>query len=276
MVSVLLIWVLTGIFVYVACVRLRSGDYKVLGAMVSVLLIWVLTGIFVYVACVRLRSGDYSIESPCWLLQLHVLGAMVSVLLIWVLTGIFVYVACVRLRSGDYSIESGAMLAVSGAGVAFNVLLAIVLHGCGKDVAHHHSHGGAACAGHAAAPAPARKQPDYCMKDLVGAEPSVVGGTDRNINLRAALIHVIGDLIQSCGVLLASIIIRIYPEAKFIDPVCTFIFSILVLLTSARVVRDALGILMQGVPKDFSWAEAGLDHRGATPGRIDLPGLPRE
>ncbi|KAG7300678.1 hypothetical protein JYU34_015003, partial [Plutella xylostella] len=74
-----------------------------------------------------------------------------------------------------------------------------------------------------------------------------------NINLRAALIHVIGDLIQSCGVLLASIIIRIYPEAKFIDPVCTFIFSILVLLTSARVVRDALGILMQGVPKDFRY-----------------------
>ncbi|CAG9137154.1 unnamed protein product [Plutella xylostella] len=49
-----------------------SMGYKraeVLGAMVSVLLIWVLTGIFVYVACVRLRSGDYSIESaPCWLL----------------------------------------------------------------------------------------------------------------------------------------------------------------------------------------------------------------
>lgn len=32
----------------------------------------------------------------------------------------------------------------------------------------------------------------------------------RNINLRAALIHVIGDLIQSCGVLLAAVIIKIY------------------------------------------------------------------
>ncbi|KAH9642857.1 hypothetical protein HF086_011904 [Spodoptera exigua] len=35
-------------------------------------------------------------------------------------------------------------------------------------------------------------------------------GVFRNINLRAALIHVIGDLIQSCGVLLASILIKFY------------------------------------------------------------------
>ncbi|KAI5633270.1 cation efflux family domain-containing protein [Phthorimaea operculella] len=80
----------------------------------------------------------------------------------------------------------------------------------------------------------------------------------RNINLRAALIHVIGDLIQSCGVLLASIIIKFYPSAQFIDPVCTFIFSIIVLLTTSRVVRDALNIFMQGVPKDFRYRELVL------------------
>ncbi|KAI8432533.1 hypothetical protein MSG28_013530 [Choristoneura fumiferana] len=60
----------------------------------------------------------------------EVLGAMVSVLLIWILTGIFVYVAALRLHSGDYSIEPNAMMVVSGCGVAFNVVLAVVLHGC--------------------------------------------------------------------------------------------------------------------------------------------------
>ncbi|KAJ2941354.1 hypothetical protein O0L34_g3554 [Tuta absoluta] len=207
----------------------------------------------------------------------EVLGAMVSVLLIWILTGVFVYVAAVRLHTGEYDIQPDMMMLVSGAGVGFNVVLALVLHGCASDIAHHHSHGGAACAHahahQASAPSPAprfrlwgrRTSPhkngtlngDYSMKEMTPVA-TVQPHQTRNINLRAALIHVIGDLIQSCGVLLASIIIKFYPSAQFIDPVCTFIFSIIVLLTTSRVVRDALNIFMQGVPKDFRYRELVL------------------
>ncbi|KAJ0171302.1 hypothetical protein K1T71_012852 [Dendrolimus kikuchii] len=202
----------------------------------------------------------------------EVLGAMVSVLLIWILTGVFVYVAAVRLHTGEYNIEPDMMMIVSGCGVAFNVILALVLHGCASDIAHHHTHGGAACSHAHDASSPRqflgifrrREQKhsngtlangDYTMKDLASTEANVVGAQARNINLRAALIHVIGDLIQSCGVLLASILIKFYPAAKFVDPICTFVFSVLVLLTSARVVRDALAMLMQGVPKSFRYRE---------------------
>ncbi|XP_072947961.1 proton-coupled zinc antiporter SLC30A2-like isoform X2 [Epargyreus clarus] len=202
----------------------------------------------------------------------EVLGAMVSVILIWALTAVFVYMAAQRIRTDDYSIDPDMMMLVSGCGVAFNVVLAMVLHGCASDIAHHHSHGGAACAhAHAhEAPRPRfrlfrrardRKHAngvvngDYGMKDLPGAEAAVVTPQARNINLRAALIHVIGDLIQSCGVLLAAVVIKINPDAKVIDPICTFVFSVLVLLTSARVVRDALAMLMQAVPKDFRYRE---------------------
>lgn len=209
----------------------------------------------------------------------EVLGAMVSVLLIWILTGIFVYVAAIRLHTGEYDIEPDMMIIASGCGVAFNIILALVLHGCASDVAHHHTHGGMACPhaahthAHSHEPAPRfsffkrreRKQTngalmngvngDYSMRDLTSAEANVQGATARNINLRAALIHVIGDLIQSCGVLLASILIKLYPKAKMVDPICTFVFSVLVLLTSARVVRDALGMLMQAVPPHFRYRE---------------------
>ncbi|CAB3229406.1 unnamed protein product [Arctia plantaginis] len=205
----------------------------------------------------------------------EVLGAMLSVLLIWILTGIFIYVAICRLHSGEYNIEPDMMMIVSGCGVAFNVILAMVLHGCASDIAHHHTHGGAACAHAHSHNAPSRGwrlfksrenkhlngslvNGDYTMKDLSSVEASVVGSQTRNINLRAALIHVIGDLIQSCGVLLASILIKFYPEAKIVDPICTFVFSFLVLLTSARVVRDAVGMLMQAVPKHFRYRECVL------------------
>ncbi|KAH9642856.1 hypothetical protein HF086_011903 [Spodoptera exigua] len=57
-----------------------------------------------------------------------------AVLLIWILTGIFVYVAVVRLHTGEYNIEPDMMMIVSGCGVGFNVILALVLHGCASDI----------------------------------------------------------------------------------------------------------------------------------------------
>lgn len=59
---------------------------------------------------------------------------MTSVLLIWALTGIFVYVAALRIRTGEYNIEPDMMMLVSGCGVVFNVILALVLHGCASDI----------------------------------------------------------------------------------------------------------------------------------------------
>ncbi|XP_013137987.1 PREDICTED: zinc transporter 2-like [Papilio polytes] len=205
----------------------------------------------------------------------EVLGAMASVLLIWALTGIFVYVAALRIHTGEYNIKPDMMMIVSGCGVAFNVVLALVLHGCASDIAHYHSHGGAAC-GHAHTH---EERPrigfkmfrrskhnglvngDYSLKDMATVEADVHSRT-KNINLRAALVHVIGDLIQSCGVLLASVLIKFYPDAKIVDPICTFVFSVLVLLTSARVVRDALSMLMQAVPANFKYRECVCALRG--------------
>ena len=50
---------------------------------------------------------------------------------------------------------------------------------------------------------------------------------DHHINVRAALIHVLGDLIQSIGVLVSSIVIKINPEYKLADPICTLIFAVI-------------------------------------------------
>lgn len=49
------------------------------------------------------------------------------------------------------------------------------------------------------------------------------------MNIRAAFVHVLGDLVQSIGVLLAALIIK-YSNFKMADPICTFLFSILVLV----------------------------------------------
>lgn len=43
------------------------------------------------------------------------------------------------------------------------------------------------------------------------------------------------------------------PEVKLVDPICTFLFSLLVLATTLPVLRDATHILMEGFPRHLDY-----------------------
>ncbi|VDP21352.1 unnamed protein product [Onchocerca flexuosa] len=66
-----------------------------------------------------------------------------------------------------------------------------------------------------------------------------------NINVRAAMIHVIGDLLQSIGVLIAALLIFFNESWSIADPICTLIFSIIVLCTTIYIIRDAIFVLLE-------------------------------
>jgi zinc transporter 2 len=74
------------------------------------------------------------------------------------------------------------------------------------------------------------------------------GQQEENINIRAAVVHVIGDIIQSIGVIIAATLILFVPAAKIADPICTYLFSILVIFTTVPVFRDCIAVLMESVP----------------------------
>jgi zinc transporter 2 len=76
------------------------------------------------------------------------------------------------------------------------------------------------------------------------------GGKSQNVNIRAALIHVIGDAIQNIGVIISGAIIYIYPNLMIFDPICTFFFAIVVFLTTTRILKDCVSVIMEGSPID--------------------------
>ena len=95
---------------------------------------------------------------------------------------------------------------------------------------HGHSHGGAGeDHGHAHSP-----------------EDAEEAQRKQNINVRAAFIHVLGDFLQSLGVFVAALIIYFRPDLGIIDPICTFLFSVLVLFTTIRILKDTMNVLMEG------------------------------
>ena len=71
-----------------------------------------------------------------------------------------------------------------------------------------------------------------------------------NMNVRAAIIHMIGDIVQSVGGMAAAIIIYVKPTWTIADPICTFLFSVLVLMTTIPIFIDVMGILMETTPDD--------------------------
>ena len=71
----------------------------------------------------------------------------------------------------------------------------------------------------------------------------------------AAFIHVVGDFVQGIGVLIAGILIWSNdnaPEYWIADPICTFIFAVLVVITTLTVMRDAVHVLMEGTSRGLA------------------------
>jgi len=85
------------------------------------------------------------------------------------------------------------------------------------------------------------------------------GDEQKNINVYAAFIHVIGDCVQSLGVMGASALIWWRPEYKMADPITTFVFSAIVLFTTVQLLRQSLAVLMEGVPQGVEIADVQKD-----------------
>lgn len=71
--------------------------------------------------------------------------------------------------------------------------------------------------------------------------------------MQAAYIHVLGDIILSIGVAIAACIIYFstnegdpYSHIHLADPICTYLFSVLVLIVTLPVLKKSVIILLDG------------------------------
>ena len=81
----------------------------------------------------------------------------------------------------------------------------------------------------------------------------------RNVNLHAAYLHVLGDLLQSLAVLLTGLVVWWNPAYGWIDPVITLLFCLLVIHSTVGVVRSSLSVLLDAVPHTVDWRQLHQD-----------------
>ena len=70
---------------------------------------------------------------------------------------------------------------------------------------------------------------------------------ERTINTRAALLHVLGDLLGSMAALISGLVI-LFTGWTPIDPLLSLLIGALLLVSSLRLLREALRGLMEGTP----------------------------
>lgn len=76
--------------------------------------------------------------------------------------------------------------------------------------------------------------------------------TESTINVRAALLHVLSDLFGSFAALVAGAVI--YFTGWFpIDPILSIVIGMLIVISSFRILRESLRILMEGVPSHIDF-----------------------
>ncbi|KAF5451829.1 hypothetical protein F2P56_026894 [Juglans regia] len=237
---------------------------EILGALVSIQLIWLLAGVLVYEAIVRL---------------IHKTGEVNGILMFIVAAfGLVVNIIMAVLLGHDHGHGHGHD--EHGHGISHSHGMTISAHHHHHDDEHPHHHDDEHpeddhCHSHED-PADHHGHGDHAdhhslqdhahhHDDLV--EPLLDKPTNgseqkkkKNINVQGAYLHVLGDSIQSIGVMIGGAIIWYKPEWKIVDPICTLIFSVIVLGTTIRMLRNILEVLMESTPReiDATKLEKGL------------------
>jgi len=85
---------------------------------------------------------------------------------------------------------------------------------------------------------------------------------DANLNVAAALRHVLADLAASVGVIVAAVVI-LATGWKPVDPLVGALVGLLVLASSYRVLRDSVSILLETAPRGIDADEVGRAMAGA-------------
>ncbi|KAK7262505.1 hypothetical protein RJT34_30079 [Clitoria ternatea] len=199
--------------------------------------------------------------------RLEVLGALFSVQLIWLISVFLIYEAIGRLLLQNAKVNGKLMFAIAAFGFVLNFIMVVWLghdhthhHGCQHSDHDHSHHHGCGETGHDHGKEELSKITDEENLTLV---PSSHRRTSSvlNINLQGAYLHVMADMIQSIGVMIAGAIIWAEPGWFIVDLICTLIFSVLSLSTTLPMLRNIYVILMERTPSEINISKLENDLR---------------
>lgn len=84
----------------------------------------------------------------------------------------------------------------------------------------------------------------------------ILMGGERNMNVRGALLHVVGDLMGSAAAIVAGGVI-VATGWMAIDPLLSLVVCALIVVSASKLLRDVVHVLMESVPRDLDAENVG-------------------
>jgi cobalt-zinc-cadmium efflux system protein len=99
----------------------------------------------------------------------------------------------------------------------------------------------------------------------------VLSRDKKSVNTRAALVHVMGDLLGSIAALIAGVVIQLTGWMP-IDAILSILVSLLILKSTISILHESYHFLMEGVPLHIDYLQVGKDLR-SVPGVLAVHDL---
>ena len=99
----------------------------------------------------------------------------------------------------------------------------------------------------------------------------VLSRDKKSVNTRAALVHVMGDLLGSVAALIAGVVIQLTGWMP-IDAILSILVSLLILKSTISILQESYHFLMEGVPLHIDYLAVGQDLK-AVPGVLAVHDL---
>lgn len=78
-------------------------------------------------------------------------------------------------------------------------------------------------------------------------------GSEHDLNIRSAFLHLMGDVIATIGAVIAGVIIY-FTGANWLDPLVSVLIGFLILYNAWGILRDSVDILLESTPRDINTA----------------------
>jgi cobalt-zinc-cadmium efflux system protein len=75
-------------------------------------------------------------------------------------------------------------------------------------------------------------------------------GSEHDLNLRAAFVHLMGDVLSTLGAVTAGAVI-LFTGWDWLDPLVSVLIGLLILWSAAGILRETLDILLESSPRDL-------------------------
>lgn len=86
------------------------------------------------------------------------------------------------------------------------------------------------------------------------------GNQHENLNVRSAMVHVLGDALASAAVIVGGIVMAI-TGWFFVDPLLGVLIALIIAVGSWTIIQETVNILMEGVPKGLDLEQLLADVR---------------